>query len=171
MAGNALNPEPPRLAARPHHGRFPIPYVTHVRDDGRPDFRVHDNERRGEVARRRLCQLCGGPLDPRVAFVGFEHSVLRRTFGEPPMHRDCLAFAWEVCPWLAGASWRPEWKLAAEGLTILPRPPAGSPWLGTYVTDDFAVIPDDEGSGSVKWLAAAALEPVRWRNRVLGSAR
>lgn len=162
-----MSSEPVRLAARPHHGRFPIPYVTHVRQDGRPDFRVHDNERRAEVARRRLCQLCGEQLEPRIAFVGFEHSVLRRTFGEPPMHRDCLDFAWEVCPWLAGGDWRTEWKLEAEGLTILPRPVSGPAWLGTYVTDDFAVVPDDEGSGSVKFLACAALEEVRWRQRLV----
>lgn len=157
--------EPPRLAARPHHGRFPVPFITHIREDGRPDFRVHDNERRAEVARRRLCQLCGEPLDPRVVFVGFQHSVVRRVFGEPPMHRECCEFAFAVCPWLAGGDWRSEWKLEAKGLTILPRPRSGPRYVGLYVTDDFAVIPDDEGSGSVKWLACAAIEPVDWRDR------
>lgn len=157
--------EPPRLANRPHHGRFPIPFVTYVRPDGRPDFRVQDNARREECARRRLCQLCGQDLGERFAFVGSTTSAARRCFGEAPMHLDCMEWAWKVCPWLAGAGWRSEWKDAAEELTILPRPSGGSRWMVVYITGSYRVIPDDEGSGSVKWIPAAASEPLQYRDR------
>lgn len=157
--------EPAELKARPHHGRFPIPFVTHIREDGRPDFRVHDNARRADCAAHRLCQLCGTALGDVICFVGQRHSVERRTFGEPPMHEACLEWAWEVCPFLAGGTWRPEWKEAAEELTILPNPPSGDPFMGIWKTRTYKLVADEEGSGSVKWVAGDLLEPIDWRRR------
>jgi hypothetical protein len=157
--------KPAELEARPHHGRFPIPYVTHVREDGRPDFRVHDNRRREECAAAGLCQLCGTKMEDVICFVGFLKSVERAVFGEPPMHEACLEWAWSVCPFLAGGSWRPEWKSEAQELTILPNPPSGDPLMGIWKTRSYMVIPDEEGSGSVKWVAGDLLEPIEWRRR------
>lgn len=114
--------EPVQLRARPHWGHFPIPYVTAVDELGKPDFRVHDDRRRFECALHRLCQLCGKPLIlGDTVFV--TQMPRKQTFGEPPMHEDCFEFAWEVCPWLAGATWRDDWRGAARDLEILPHPP------------------------------------------------
>lgn len=112
---------PPQLAERPHWGRFPIPFVTHVDELGKPDFRVHDDERRFECAMHRLCQLCGKPL-VLDATVFVTQTPRRMTFGEPPMHEACFEFAWEVCPWLAGGAWRDDLRAAARDLEILPAP-------------------------------------------------
>lgn len=157
--------EPALLAARPHHGRFPIPFVTHIREDGRPDFRVHNNTRRAECAERRLCQLCGAELGSELVFVGFKGSVECGVFGEPPMHRDCMEWAWEVCPFLAGAEWRADWAAAAAELTILPQPQLRPTALAIYVTDDYTAIPDPEGSGSVKWKVGLPAGAIEWRER------
>lgn len=165
MASNPGNPEPPRLVARPHHGHFPIPFVTQIRPDGRPDFRVHDHRRRQECAERRLCQLCGQDLGERFVFVGFSARVVNRHFGEPPMHLDCMEWAWRVCPWLAGAGWRDDWGEEARELKIVPRPTSTPRWMVLYVTDDYRVAPDPE-AGTLKWIAAAPCEPLDYRDRL-----
>lgn len=155
--------EPDRLKRRPHHGPFPIPYVTYVEASGRPDFRIHDNSKRLRIARRNLCQLCGETLEDRMVFIGHEGSIERGTFGEPPMHEDCAEYAWEVCPWLAGADWRLDYRAAAKGLTILPQPPGGE--LGIWITDGYIVVPDDEGGGLVKWKPNSPSQEIQWRYR------
>lgn len=114
--------EPARLAARPHHGAFPIPYVTHVDARGVPDFRTHDEERRNECAEDELCQLCGQRLDPIVVFIGFAHANRTAVFGEPPMHLECAEWAIEVCPWLAGRGYSDRWHKAAKEIHVAPRP-------------------------------------------------
>lgn len=165
--------EPERLKARPHHGPFPIPYVTYVDPaTGIPDFKVHDNVQREKIARRGLCQLCGQafnqdvpPLpEPQMAFVGHQGSIQRGTFGEPPMHVECMEFAWEVCPWLAGRNWQLDWRKAAEGLTILPEPDDDGP-LGIWITNGYRCREDEEGSGSVKWMPNMPTMAITWRSR------
>lgn len=158
--------EPRRLAARPHHGRFPIPFVTLVRD-GRPDFRVQDNRRRERCARERLCQLCGEDLGERFVFCGWEDSVQRRSFGEPPMHAECCEWAWRVCPFLAGGAYRTITLDDVVTLGIDPhRPTKEAPrFMAVYTTTDYEPVACGEGSGSVKWIAAPPVEPVQWRDR------
>lgn len=99
--------EPAALIQRPRWGLLPIPFVTYVAPDGKPDFRTHDQYRRLDCAMNGLCQLCGTPLEGVAVFAGQRSSGARLTFGEPPMHEDCAEFAWTVCPWLAGGTWRP----------------------------------------------------------------
>lgn len=156
--------EPPQLAARPHWGEFAIPFVTHVREDGRPDFRVHDNKRRDLCATEHLCQLCGTALGDRFAFIGTRRSTQRRTFGEPPMHLDCMEWAWRVCPWLGGRDHRP--GLSAE--LTLDHKTSTAPrdrYMAVFVTDGYQVQPDREGSGSIVWIASAPMEVVAFRDR------
>lgn len=111
--------EPERLVRRPHRGRLPVPFVS-AWADGVPDFKTHDHHRRRLCAHHDLCQLCGNPLDPVKVFIGFPWALNRLRFGEPPMHEDCMEFAWAACPWLATAH---SWRQLAEGTTFADRPP------------------------------------------------
>lgn len=161
---NADNPEPARLVARPHHGRFPIPFVTLVRA-GRPDFRVQDNRQRERCAYERLCQLCGQDLGERFVFVGWPGSIERRTFGEAPMHADCCDWAWAVCPFLAGGTYR---QITAEDVVTLGLHPhcldVAPRHMAVYTTTDYEPVACGEGSGGVKWVAAPATS-IEWRDR------
>jgi hypothetical protein len=173
--------EPARLRERPHWGHFPIPFVTHVEVGGRPDFRVHDDERRFECALHRLCQLCGKPLilEPTV-FVG-QHPQ-RLTFGEPPMHESCFEFAWKVCPWLAGAGWSDRWRTEARDLEILPSPPDTAEVIVLWVNgaSSWRCQSDPEREGGWIWVVEptsycgpAASPAVVWaecRRRDVGSS-
>lgn len=155
---------PPRLADRPQHGRFPVPFVTLVKD-GRPDFRVQDVERRQQCADERLCQLCGQDLGERFVFAGWPGSLPNLTFGEAPMHADCCDWAWEVCPFLAGGTYRELTVEEVVNLGIsLPRLDVAPRYMAIVTAADYEVVPCDEGSGSVKWKAAAALS-IEWRDR------
>lgn len=152
---------PAALAARPHHGELPIPFITAV-VDGKPDFRVHDNERRDRCAAEHLCQLCGIALRERFAFVGTRSSTRRRTFGEPPMHLDCMDWAWQVCPWLSGRDFRPGLSLS---LTVSHKAaPPRDRFMAIYITDGYRVQPD-AASGSIIWIAEPAVEVIAFRER------
>lgn len=110
---------PPALLARPHWGNLPIPWITFIDRDGRPDFRVHDQWARRRAADHRLCQLCGEDLGAVMVFVGSEESAARGVFGEPPMHPNCWSYARKVCPWLQG---RPVHdREAPEGASFIER--------------------------------------------------
>ncbi len=155
--------EPPCLRARPHIGGLPIPFVT-AYDRGRPDFRAHDPLKRSAAAARRLCQLCGRPLGERFVFVGLRPSVEARTFGEPPMHRVCFDFAAEVCPWIAGADWRDDWRnVAAEVHYLQPPPSRGE--LGVCTTSSYRMVNDRSGLTPRVFRAGDLLEPVEWIGR------
>lgn len=164
-----MTTEPPRLAARPHHGRFPIPFVVHMREDGRPDFRVQHNDRRIECAERRLCQLCGEWLGAGIiAFAGWEMSTRRGVFGEPPMHVECCEYALGICPFLvAGGGARAFSEDERHEYLALQAPTAAPRYIGIYLTkaSQVTTVPDDEGSRSVKWKAGPPVQPVRWHDR------
>jgi hypothetical protein len=161
--------EPDRLLRRPHHGRFPIPFVTLVRK-GKPDFRVQDNRRRERCAFEHLCQLCGEALGDRIIFCGWAPSVERRVFGEPPMHVECCEWAWAVCPFLLGGDHRP---ITIDDVIALGvwKPQGGSAprHMAIYTTTDYEPVPCGEGSGSVKWVAAPPTS-IEWRDRLVGTA-
>lgn len=88
---------PARLDGLPKHGGLPITFVTFVGPDGLPDFKVTDHHKRLRCASDRLCGLCGDPLGYWIAFIGGPLCVSKRLWYDPPMHRDCAEYAFEVC--------------------------------------------------------------------------
>ncbi len=87
---------------------YPIP-VNVLRDDkGRPQFTVND-ERIAEVLRSNaLCAICGGKMIKDKAnsdmwLVGGMGSCFHEhgRFFDSPMHRQCAAYAIQVCPYLS----------------------------------------------------------------------
>lgn len=105
---NALATHPPvriprPLDARPKwKGRYPIPYVMYVDDDGVPDFRINDEPLVAETITRRLCALCGTKLPPNwLALIGGPLCEANRLFGDGPMHEACARYAFTICPYLA----------------------------------------------------------------------
>ena len=93
---------PKRLRLRPQWRGLPIPYIALIRPDGTPDFRVTDEERRRSVIRNHLCQLCGEPLGKWFFFTGGTEAAKGNQYFEPAAHLDCLIYAMQVCPFIAG---------------------------------------------------------------------
>jgi hypothetical protein len=118
-----LPPLPKHLLGRPRDDRgYPIPHTVMIRPDGKPDFRIIDQEKAGAAGKARRCTLCGQPMGRFVAFVGGPLCHQYRHFADGPMHRDCALFAVQTCPHivLPKAQYREGDKVAGAGMTLQP---------------------------------------------------
>ncbi len=101
-AGSQGRPDvPPALAARPWDERrhLPIPVVAEF--EGEVNFAAINSEVALEMARQRMCGLCGQEMGYWVAFLGGPKSAEQGTYGDPPMHPDCAEAAVLLCPHIA----------------------------------------------------------------------
>lgn len=99
---------PKALRKRPRDRRgYPIPWIVLIDTNKRPHFTINDGARTLACGRKKLCGLCGGKLRKDIAFVGGTRCFLSPmgAFSDPPMHRDCAAYALAVCPYLAAPSY------------------------------------------------------------------
>jgi hypothetical protein len=99
-----LHPEiqmPDRIAALPQdpERHYPVPFFV-AWIDGKPDFRIADNDKRIRCIKERLCWICGERLGRYLVFVVGPMCSVNRISAEPPMHRDCAEYSVRVCPFL-----------------------------------------------------------------------
>jgi hypothetical protein len=101
-------PMPPQIAALPRDPRgYPVFHT--IQPDhyvaGEPaDFRTLHVDRHVEAGQKRLCAICGRPLPYWLWFLGGPMCLANRIFGDGPMHRDCMDYALQVCPYLTHAT-------------------------------------------------------------------
>lgn len=98
---------PPRVAALPRDDRgYPIPYIVLRDNDDKPIFTANDMSLVWKAVREGLCHVCGQPLDDLVWFVGGVGSAFLNgnvgRYADGPMHHECLRFAVQYCPHIAG---------------------------------------------------------------------
>ncbi len=78
---------------------YPVPFfVAYI--DGKPDFRIADDEKRLRCIKEKLCWICGEKLGHYIGFVIGPMCTINRISTEPPMHRDCANYSVRVCPFL-----------------------------------------------------------------------
>ncbi len=125
-------PMPPAVAALPRDPRgYPVFYMVQPPPGQPADFRVQNMAHKERAALRRLCGICGRSLGRRAWFLGGPMCLGNHTFGEPPMHRECLDYALQVCPFLTtdiGYNIAKAEKAMAEGqaydpYAVLKKPP------------------------------------------------
>ena len=98
-------PMPERIARLERDSRgYPIFYAIQ-QDDGGHSFKGVVQDRMIECAQHKLCGICGQKLDYWIAFAGGPLSVKNRAFTEPPMHKECLEYAAQVCPYILRGGW------------------------------------------------------------------
>lgn len=91
---------PAAVARLPRDERgYPIPYFVSY-PDGKPEFKLADQEKFSKCIKENRCWICGGPLGSRKWFVLGPMCTVTRTTSEPPCHRECAEFACRVCPFL-----------------------------------------------------------------------
>lgn len=95
-------PIPENLARRPRWHGLPIPFIATIKPDGEPDFRVTDEVRRQFTMAAKVCQLCGHELGRDLYFFGGRKCAASLAYFEPAMHLECLIYAAQVCPFIAG---------------------------------------------------------------------
>lgn len=93
-------PEPDRIAKLPKFNGIPIPATTQIDDNGIPNFKVADATLTAKFKAERKCSICGQPLDYWIAFMVSEEEARTRIIYDNPNHKDCLEYAFNVCPWL-----------------------------------------------------------------------
>jgi hypothetical protein len=113
---------------------YPVPkFVKWI--DGKPDFRVADQNFLQRAFMQRLCWLCGEPLGRHMAFVIGPMCCINRVSSEPPSHLDCATFAVRACPFLTQPRRRrndeglPEDRIAAPGIPFDRNPGVSLVWV------------------------------------------
>jgi hypothetical protein len=86
---------------------YPIPWGVYRDEDGRAHFTINDEARRLKALARDLCPICGSKLFRGRWFVGGPMSALHEAgaYIDAPMHRECMTYALQVCPYLAAPSY------------------------------------------------------------------
>lgn len=87
---------------------YPIFSTVTIMRDGRPDFRVVDQEKAYDFGMRKLCGLSGLRLDKKkgAIFVGGPMSAFASgKYSDPPMLQSAAFYALQVCPYLSAPRW------------------------------------------------------------------
>ncbi|MDA4845968.1 hypothetical protein [Hoeflea poritis] len=129
---------PPRIAKLRRDERgFPIPYFV-AYYDGKPDFRVADENKLRKAIEHDHCWICGEKVGKYKAFVIGPMCGINRTISEPPQHRDCAIFAARNCPFLANPMAKrnerglPYERKDAPGKSIRRNPGACGVWISKH---------------------------------------
>lgn len=130
---------------RDHTGR-PIPWFTHIDDDGTPDFRVIGHRKIPDAVNMGKCWVCGQPLGSFKAFTIGPMCAVNRVSAEPPGHRECAVYSATTCPFLS----RPEMVRRERDMADY-APPAGisierNPGVTLiWVTKKYGMFSDGQG--------------------------
>lgn len=132
---------------------FPVPAFVHKPAgwrSGEPlDMRVLDVAHYEEMARKRLCGVCGLTLYSKVWFIGGPMCLLNRIFGDNGLHRDCAEFSLRVCPFLSRSTAhygeRPgdTERFLQDPNLVKQRPP----YMVLLSTDGYGVLTHDPSKG------------------------
>lgn len=74
-----------------------VTHVAHRQADGTPVLSLVDADKVNSCIAERRCQSCGEPI-PRDAWLGLIGPVESVHFREAPIHLECAAYSFSVCP-------------------------------------------------------------------------
>ncbi|MCC9690225.1 MULTISPECIES: hypothetical protein [unclassified Streptomyces] len=92
---------PQRCARRPLAGGLVVPWVSLV-PGGHAAFGSLHAERALAAFLRRLCQICGQPLNERCYLIVQPADAVQDCSPEPALHPECLPYTAAHCPMLNG---------------------------------------------------------------------
>ncbi len=134
------------LPRDPERG-YPVPFFV-ASVNGKPDFRIADEQKRIRCVKERLCWICGERLGRYLVFVIGPMCAINRISAEPPMHRDCAEYSVRVCPFLLNPNQKRNPKsVGAEAEELLLEPPgvmvARNPGcMLVWVTTGYRIVRD-----------------------------
>lgn len=97
-------PIPERMQHLPRDRRgYPIPFIVFRDRDDRPHFTINDQGKSLHCLKHDLCPISGTPLNRFRWFVGGPLSAFHEqgAYLDLPMHKECMEYALQVCPYLA----------------------------------------------------------------------
>jgi hypothetical protein len=98
-----MHPIPQRCVRRPLAGGLVVPWVSLIHN-GHAAFGSLDADRARTAFLRRLCQICGQPLEERCFLIVRPADLARGCSPEPALHPECLPYAAAHCPMLNGSA-------------------------------------------------------------------
>lgn len=130
---------PPAMLGMPVDDRgYPVPFFV-ATVNGKPDHRIVEPTRLIQAVAKRLCWICGRPLNwPLVSVIG-PMCGINRISAEPPSHHKCAAFSVQACPFLSRPHARrreagmPDSKEAPAGHMLLHNPKVSLLWFTDQV--------------------------------------
>jgi hypothetical protein len=110
-------PERMKHLEKDHRG-YPIPWIVLRDNDNKPHFTINDTIKVMRCREEDLCSICGIKLLRGRWFIGGPLSALHPhgAYIDPPLHHECMAFAAQVCPYIAS----PKYSGRIDAKTINP---------------------------------------------------
>jgi hypothetical protein len=86
---------------------YPVPYIVFRDSTGRPHFTINSDVMRAKAIREDRCSICGQKLLRGRWYVGGPKSAFHPhgAYVDPAMHKECVEYALQVCPFLAMPSY------------------------------------------------------------------
>jgi hypothetical protein len=97
-------PVPARMQRLPVDPRgYPVPWIVQMGNGGTPHFIINDSLKRARCVEEDRCGICGNPLMRGRWFAGGPASAFHPNgaYIDPPMHKECMEYAMQVCPYIA----------------------------------------------------------------------
>lgn len=137
---------PEKLLERPRFNGRLVPFMAessdgeHGGEGGVVVWGKADPVRWSDCVQKKLCGMCGKPLDYWIAFIGGPESARSRAFLDPGMHVECAEYALDVCPWMIGGDGAAERTLAVPPTKETVDVEEGSSHrIGLYLCHDYKV--------------------------------
>jgi hypothetical protein len=83
---------------------LPVPFVVLKDETGKHHFKINDTKKSEECINKRLCHICGNPLNlNNLWMIGGPGSTFDENgmYIDGPVHKECGLYALQVCPYLA----------------------------------------------------------------------
>lgn len=119
---------------------------------------------------RRLCGVCGRPLDDRFVLLMRLSDLSRQCTNEPALHPPCAAYAADACPMIGGRLDHYRTTLVRLDTTMVPAPdsPArqGAPaerWFAVWLRTYQVITDHDNLAASYADTRPLRIRPITWR--------
>lgn len=163
-------PIPQWLGHLPTVGGLAVPWITPRTVDGRHLFGLVGRDRMRQALLRRLCGVCGLPLDDRMVMLMRLSDLARQCTSEPALHPQCAAYTTAACPMVGGHLDHYRSTPVRLDTTMTPPPdsPArqgasAEPWFAVWLAA-YRVI-NDHGNLAASYADTEPLRirPITWR--------
>ncbi len=166
MADKPGLPIPEWLAHRPTAGGLVVPWITPRTTDGRYLFGLIEKNLAEQALQRRLCGICGRPLDDRqILFMRLSDLPRQRT-NEPAVDPICAHYTTNSCPMISGrlSTYRtnPIWA-GEDSAGSARRGAPAEPWFAVWLREYRLVQDHGDLAGSYAGIQPLRIRAVTWR--------
>jgi hypothetical protein len=169
MPDNGLPRIPLALRNLPTVGGVVVPWISLRTPDGRYLLGVIDQSRADLALLRRLCGVCGRPLETRLVLMMRLSDLPRQRTNEPALHPWCAAYTRTACPMIAGrqSHYRKSPPRVDDSMAHVPDASArqgarAEPWFAVWLTTYEVVTDHGNLAASYAGVGPLRIRPLTW---------